>query len=641
MVNLGYDQKVKVDFSAIANEKITLVHVGEKLIILFDNQSTVTVEPVFKSRADGLGDETRDDITVEMAPGRDISVKEFATLFPITTDISVLPATDQDGNSNANAQASGAYFSPFSVDPLDPVPLNQLAPQEELGNFVIEIPTGGTSILGAPAGIVISEETPPPAALPTILAGLVPELVVDESFLTAATNVIPGSTPNAALTIATGVVPFIVDAPAGQQSLTFALSVSAAGVDSGLIDSQTSHHVFLFLENGEVVGREGVNSAAAVGGARDFTISVDAAGTMTLTDLRSVHQGVGEPGDISEGTHLPAGLVSLTATVTDINNASASAAVDVGPFLTLLDDGPSITAIGTGPAMSVDESFLPNGSTPDPALTVSTGDFSGAFTSVQGADGATIAYRLGVLSPGVDSGLTDLRSGENVLLTVNGGGVVEGRTAVGGDLVFTLVVDASTGVVTLSDFRAVHQGVGEDPDQSEAISLNSVANLVTLTATITDADGDNQSATIDLGKQVFFLDDGPSETAVSSGVTVALDEGNTDTGSPPTSTPATINTGAIVKGDDPDVAGSGYISHAVSAGSLVSPTSTFGADGPGSAVYALTVDNATSGLLVTDGSAINLQLVNGVVVGVVSAGTFSGQAAFAISIDQQYGRGDG
>ena len=174
MVNLGYDQKVKIDFSAIANEKITLVHVGEKLIILFDNQSTVTVEPVFKSRADGLGDETRDDITVEMAPGRDISVNEFTTLFPITTDTSVLPATDQDGNSNGNAQASGAYFSPFSVDPLDPVPLNQLAPQEELGNFVIEIPTGGNVILGGVGGNVIPGEVPPPAALPTILAGLVP-----------------------------------------------------------------------------------------------------------------------------------------------------------------------------------------------------------------------------------------------------------------------------------------------------------------------------------------------------------------------------------------------------------------------------------------------------------------------------------
>ena len=68
IVNVGYDQKVQVDFSAIANEKITLVHVGEKLIILFDNQSTVTVEPFFDSRND-----PRQNITIEMAPGRDIS----------------------------------------------------------------------------------------------------------------------------------------------------------------------------------------------------------------------------------------------------------------------------------------------------------------------------------------------------------------------------------------------------------------------------------------------------------------------------------------------------------------------------------------------------------------------------------------
>src|SRR4051812_15027649 len=118
VVNLGYDQKVKVDFSAIANEKITLIHVGEKLIILFDNESTVTVEPFFKSRADGLGGEAsgepRDEITVEVAPGRDMSVKEFAGLYPITTNTSALPASDQDGNSNANAHASGANFSPHN-----------------------------------------------------------------------------------------------------------------------------------------------------------------------------------------------------------------------------------------------------------------------------------------------------------------------------------------------------------------------------------------------------------------------------------------------------------------------------------------------------------------------------------------------
>src|SRR3954466_12728815 len=87
VINVGYDQKVQIDFSSIANEKITLVHVGEKLIILFDNQSTVTVEPFFDSRHDAL-----QNLTIEVAPGRDLSVSEFASAFPITTDQSVLPA---------------------------------------------------------------------------------------------------------------------------------------------------------------------------------------------------------------------------------------------------------------------------------------------------------------------------------------------------------------------------------------------------------------------------------------------------------------------------------------------------------------------------------------------------------------------
>src|SRR5690242_2679627 len=65
-VNLGYDQKVQLDFTSIANEKITLVHVGEKLIILFDNKSTVTVEPFFDSRHDALN-----NLSIEVAPGRE------------------------------------------------------------------------------------------------------------------------------------------------------------------------------------------------------------------------------------------------------------------------------------------------------------------------------------------------------------------------------------------------------------------------------------------------------------------------------------------------------------------------------------------------------------------------------------------
>src|SRR3954471_14629267 len=131
IINLGYDQKVQVDFSAIANEKITLVHLGEKLIILFDNHSTVTVEPFFDSRHDALH-----NLTVEIAPGREVSVNEFASLFPITTDQSVLPAAGE-GAGNGNAQGSGAHFTDASVDPLSAGNPLDLVGQEELGNFVV------------------------------------------------------------------------------------------------------------------------------------------------------------------------------------------------------------------------------------------------------------------------------------------------------------------------------------------------------------------------------------------------------------------------------------------------------------------------------------------------------------------------
>jgi T1SS-143 domain-containing protein len=129
IVPLSYDGSVKADLSAIAGEKITLVHIGEKLIILFDNKSTVTLEPFFDSTGKPL-----DAITVEVSPGRDLTGTEFAALFPVTEDQSVLPAA---GEGDGNAQASGANFSSVGVDPLAlPGPLDLLG-QEELPNFVI------------------------------------------------------------------------------------------------------------------------------------------------------------------------------------------------------------------------------------------------------------------------------------------------------------------------------------------------------------------------------------------------------------------------------------------------------------------------------------------------------------------------
>lgn len=126
-VQLGYDQNFKIDLSGIANEKITLVHIGERLVILFDNQSTLTLSPFYDSANSILG-----NITFDVGGGRQVDGSQFAGIFPITEDQSVLPAAGDQGGPQA-----GANFRDASVDPLltgDPLPL---LPPEALGNFVI------------------------------------------------------------------------------------------------------------------------------------------------------------------------------------------------------------------------------------------------------------------------------------------------------------------------------------------------------------------------------------------------------------------------------------------------------------------------------------------------------------------------
>ena len=73
---------------------------------------------------------------------------------------------------------------------------------------------------------------------------------------------------------------------------------------------------------------------------------------------------------------------------------------------------------------------------------------------------------------------------------------------------FTVSVDAS-GNVTLDQLRAVVHPT-DDPDESKTLSA---ANLVVLTATATDKDGDSASTPLNIGQQLVFKDDGPSITA--------------------------------------------------------------------------------------------------------------------------------
>ncbi|MGY2805145.1 DUF5801 repeats-in-toxin domain-containing protein [Bradyrhizobium sp. USDA 4506] len=578
VVNLGYDQKVKVDFSSIANEKITLVHVGEKLIILFDNQSTVTVEPFFDSRTDG-----QKNVTIEMAPGREVSVQEFASLFPITTDASVLPAADNGGNSNGNAQASGADFRPFAVDPLAPVPTNVLAPQEELPNLVTPVP---------PTGFVLGIAPPP-----TISGNPLSALIVDESFLTAATNhgVAGSGLGPAGATVASVQVSFNVTVPGGQQSLTYALSVTTPNEDSGLIDSATGQHVLLTVNAAGVV-----EGRTAISGDLVLTVSVDTAGHVTLTDLRAVHEAT--PGNFNEGITLASGLITLTATVTDNNNQSASASVDVGSHLTILDDGPVAgTVTGATDTLVLDEtrpvgSDTAGGTTPTGLASV-TADFSNNFTGGSyGADGAgSTAYTLHLTGTNVASGLyaldpTDTNPahfGQGAQIVLNQSGDTITGSA-NGTTYFTITINETTGIVTFTQVNNIWHADPTNPDDAATLTLSS-ASLLQVVQTITDADGDSVTTPINLGGGVFTIQDsGPTAGTViekeGPAETLVLDESRpVGSDTPGGFAPSGL---ASVTAD---------FSHDFTSGS-------YGSDGPGHTAYTLklTGSNVASGLYALD-----------------------------------------
>ncbi|HKC34303.1 MAG TPA: hypothetical protein VKC16_12655, partial [Xanthobacteraceae bacterium] len=124
-VTIHLDGPATIDLTAIGNDNVTFVHVGDRLIILFDNQSTVTFDPFYG--ADGAPSPT---IAVELAAGRDVTGADFAGLVPISTDKSILPA--------AGSPPSGAHFDTITISQFlaDNPRLPLLGPEDLGGNGI-------------------------------------------------------------------------------------------------------------------------------------------------------------------------------------------------------------------------------------------------------------------------------------------------------------------------------------------------------------------------------------------------------------------------------------------------------------------------------------------------------------------------
>ncbi|CDX39957.1 conserved hypothetical protein [Mesorhizobium plurifarium] len=333
--------------------------------------------------------------------------------------------------------------------------------------------------------------------------GAGPDLTVDESFLGGAGATTTGN--------------FLANFPNsfgtdGAGTLTFALDIPADATDSGFIDTASQEHIFLYKElNGSITGRVGDGGAADANGAIAFTVSVNATtAVVTLTQsLAMVHNvpgnGTVPPGSYDEAISLAATLITLTAHSEDADGDDDFATLNIGDNLFFKDDGPSISANGTVPTVVVDESNLNANGGPT--------DFSGIFTPQSGgADGAAspVAISYGLAASGA-SGLTDTLTGQSVVLSTDSG-VVYGKNG-DGDTVFTISVDAS-GNVTLDQLRAV---VHPTNDPNESVFMSN-ANLVTLTAIITDGDGDTAQAVANIGTAFEFKDDGPTITKAFDGV---------------------------------------------------------------------------------------------------------------------------
>ena len=209
-----------------------------------------------------------------------------------------------------------------------------------------------------------------------------------------------------------------------------------------------------------------------------------------------------------------ANLVSLAATITDKDGDTQSANINIGTSLHFHDDAPSISVSAAADPLTVDETNL---------ILNATANFADNFTSSYGADGAgTTTYALNVSAAGVDFGLDDTATGSNILLFKEGNTVVGRVGNAGGPISFIVSVDAA-GTVTLDQQRAIFHTPDLGSDQDATLSA---ANLVSLAATITDKDGDTQSANINIGTSLHFHDDAPSISVSAAADPLTVDETN-------------------------------------------------------------------------------------------------------------------
>ncbi|EKP0297148.1 retention module-containing protein, partial [Aeromonas veronii] len=275
---------------------------------------------------------------------------------------------------------------------------------------------------------------------------------------------------------------------------------------------------------------------ASAGSVPVFTLTVGADGSYSFTLSGPLDHPVADGDDREQlaGVGIDFSGV-LTATDGDgdpltggfLAGSFAIKVEDDVPRVVLADDAPRLGAM-------VDESLASLdgvGSDGVASATLSAADVQAQFAPAFGADGkGSIGYSLALTGSNVASGLyavdPQAANGQGAAIVLNqAGNVITG--SVGAVNYFTLTIDPTTGEVTLALLDNVWHGDTASADDSVVLSVDE--GVLTLVQTVTDADGDRASASVDLGaNDVFrFEDDGPSISAGSAANdSLQVDESN-------------------------------------------------------------------------------------------------------------------
>lgn len=512
---------------------------------------------------------------------------------------------------------AGAFTVTLS-DAVDHATINA----EDLKTFVVPVSVSdGTSSSATTLTITIEDDSPTISGTAAI-----PTLTVDETSLsTNASESFAGAFSSA----------FGAD---GAGAISYALGINA-GV-TGLFDTATGEAVLLRLNGGVVEGYLASSPATVV-----FTVSVNAAGNVTLDQIRAVKHG--DTASTNEAEQLDAAnLVTLTATIRDADSDSASATINIGNKLVFNDDGPTAAISAAGLAITHDETpgvdadaqdvagplaafagVVNPGDDPHVAGTVigyarDASALSSAGSGT-GADGGTIAFSLSVSSAGVDSGL-DTTDGQNILLYKEGSLIVGRVGSQSGAAAFALAVDPATGAVEMVQYLSIkHPTGGASHDES----LSIVASAVRATVTVTDGDGDIATSSVNIGDRISFQDDGPTISVSAGAGSLIVDESLGTTGS------VQHEGGAANNDETASGAAPGAIGFAQGAvAGLVNVNA--GADGQASLGYTLSVTNSDSGLL---DAVTNQKIMLSLNGGVIEGRTTGGALSFTIQIDAATG----